>query len=280
MVIELVHVVGSRIELWHDDSTLFRYIYEPGTDPTESPKPYFHPLQTLAGNEATLYRPHDHPWHTGLAMTSAYLSGENFWGGPTFDRDEGYVHRDNHGRIEHAAWGEISCDDGVPSLQESLRWVAHDGAVWIHEERRISVGEIDAASGCWRLDLSFRLENVAGFPLVFGSPTTQGRPQAGYGGLFWRGPLLHGGRDTGSERARRADVMGAKSPWLAYRAHDGSGDKTTILFVDGLTNLRHLTKWFVRDELHACASCSMFDEEYTLGPDGARPVLRRRARRR
>ena len=51
-----------------------------------------------------LYLPHDNPWHTGLAMTSANLSGENFWGGPTFVRDTGYAWLENQGRIRHQAW--------------------------------------------------------------------------------------------------------------------------------------------------------------------------------
>ena len=71
----LVHEVGEAVELRNGRGLLFRYVYESGVDPAESPKPYFHPLRTLAGEELTLFRPHDHPWHTGLAMTSAYLSG-------------------------------------------------------------------------------------------------------------------------------------------------------------------------------------------------------------
>ena len=78
----LVHEVGEAVELRNGRDLLFRYVYESGVDPAESPKPYFHPLRTLAGEEVTLFRPHDHPWHTGLAMTSANLSGEKFWAVP------------------------------------------------------------------------------------------------------------------------------------------------------------------------------------------------------
>ncbi|MBA3635756.1 MAG: PmoA family protein, partial [Rubrobacteraceae bacterium] len=116
----LAHAVGEAVELCEGRDLLFRYVYESGVDPEESPKPYFHPLRTLAGEEVTLFRPHDHPWHTGLAMTSAYLSGENFWGGPTFVRDEGYAWLENQGRIRHEAWNEMHGDG--PFLSERLSW--------------------------------------------------------------------------------------------------------------------------------------------------------------
>jgi hypothetical protein len=118
----LVHAVGEAVELRRGPDLLFRYVYESEVDPVESPKPYFHPLRTLAGEEVTLFRPHDHPWHTGLAMTSAYLSGENFWGGPTFVRDRGYIWLENQGRIKHQTWNEIQSDT---SMIELLSWNSH-----------------------------------------------------------------------------------------------------------------------------------------------------------
>ena len=161
----LVHEVGEAVELRNGRDLLFRYVYESGVDPAESPKPYFHPLRTLAGEEVTLFRPHDHPWHTGLAMTSANLSGENFWGGPTFVRNEGYAWLENQGRIRHQDWNEIQSGD--TSIKELLTWISHEEETWIEEERGISVGEIDPAGGFWSLDLSFRLKNVSDRPLIF-----------------------------------------------------------------------------------------------------------------
>ena len=184
----LIHTLHDAIELRYQDLTLFKYVYESKTPAVESPKPYFHPLKTLAGNEVSLFRPYDHLWHTGLAMTMANLSGENFWGGPTYTREAaGYVQLDNNGRIQHTAWQEISCDDEVHCV-EHLKWITHTGATWIDEERRIAISEINPEGGYWCLDLSFRLVNVSQQLLAFGSPTTEGRPNAGYGGLFWRGP--------------------------------------------------------------------------------------------
>jgi hypothetical protein len=212
-------------------------------------------------------RPHDHPWHTGLAMTSANLSGENFWGGPTFVRDRGYAWLENQGRIKHQAWKEIQSGDS--SIKELLTWISHEEETWIEEEREISVGEMDPAGESWSLDLSFRLKNVRDRPLIFGSPTTEGRPAAGYGGLFWRGPRSFGGGEIMAAGGLEGpEVMGQESPWLAYVGlHDGTGRGSTVLFLDSPTNVRFPCKWFVRNDPYACASCSfMFDEEYLLEP--------------
>ncbi len=78
MTLQLIHTYGRHIDLCYRERLLARYVYVPDTAPEEAPKPYFHPLHTLANNTVTLYRPHDHVWHTGLAMTMAELSGQNF----------------------------------------------------------------------------------------------------------------------------------------------------------------------------------------------------------
>lgn len=271
-VLRVVHTLQDRVALYAGEQPLFTYIYVPQTVQRESPQPYFHPLQTLAGETVTNYRPHDHLWHKGLAMTSAHLSGENFWGGPTYERDRGYVHLDNNGRMLHHSWDDLRCEPDAIHLAERLEWVTQAGETWIAEERRISVGEVQTAKGFWSLDLSFTLRNVRRTALTFGSPTTAGRPAAGYGGLFWRGPrsflrgtILAGGGLSGPE------VMGHAAPWLAYVGrHDGTARASTIVFLDQPSNPRYPTKWFVRNDPYACVSCAfMFDEELTLAPEEA-----------
>jgi hypothetical protein len=163
-------------------------------------------------------------------------------------------------------------------LVERLAWVARSGVTWIAEERRIAVAEIDPAQGYWCLDLSFHLTNRRHEVLVFGSPTTNGRPQAGYGGLFWRGPRSFlDGSILAADGLSGPEIMGKASPWLAYLgAHDGTGDRSTLVFVDHPDNPRYPTKWFVRNDPYACLSASfMFDEELTLQP-GADLALRYR----
>jgi hypothetical protein len=271
MKMTLIHTLHDAIELRYHDQLLFRYVYESKTPAVESPRPYFHPLRTLAGNEISLFRPYDHPWHVGLSMTAAYLSGENFWGGPTYTREAGYVQLENNGRIQHSNWEQTICDDNLYCV-EHLQWITGAGATWIDEVRSIVVSEVDPEAGYWCLDLIFHLINSWHLPLTFGSPTTEGRPDAGYGGLFWRGPrsFLHG-KILGADGSEGSESMGKQSPWLAFSGrHDGNHEQSTIVFIDQPGNPRYPNKWFVRNDPYACISCSfLFDEYYILQPGEA-----------
>jgi hypothetical protein len=265
--LRLVHDLDRALALERDGVTLFRYVYRPDTPALESPKPYFHPVHTLRGNLVTAFRPHDHVWHKGMAMTAAHLSGQNFWGGPTYVRDQGYVQLENNGTVEHLEWEEIGSE---LSMHERLRWLTADGAPWLREERWIDLAEIDLEASSWALDLTFQLTNGSPQELVFSSPTVEGRPLAGYGGLFWRGPRdFTGGQILAGGGREGPEVMGQAAPWLAFVGHhDGSGDSSTVLFVDHPDNVRYPTKWFVRTTPYACASAAfMFDQPYVLPPD-------------
>ena len=69
-------------------------------------------------------------------------------------------------------------------------------------------------------------------------------------------------------------MMGQPASWLAYTGrHDGTGDSSTLIFLDHPDNLRYPNKWFVRDTPFACASFAfMFDEEYELPPGETLPL--------
>ena len=183
---QLVHTLDSHIDLIHDDVLLFSYVYRPRTPDVESPRPYFHPLRTLGGQIVSGFRPHDHRWHHGLSMTCANLSGHNFWGGPTYLRDQGYTKLDNNRRQEADSpylQGSEIYGSGNNELFHDVLW----GDSVLIERRAIktTIGE-----NFWQLGLNFYLNNADNCThqtLVWGSPTTQGRDNAGYGGLFWRG---------------------------------------------------------------------------------------------
>ena len=97
----------DHVDLEVEGRLLCRHVHRSDVPMSESPRPYFHPLRTLTGDTVTDLRPADHRWHHGLSLTSANLSGQNFWGGPTYVRDQGYVLLDDHGRVEHAAWDAL-----------------------------------------------------------------------------------------------------------------------------------------------------------------------------
>jgi hypothetical protein len=95
-----VQAGDSAVTAVWDETELFRYTFAPDDPPLESPRPYFHPVRTLGGDVVTIYRPHDHVWHKGIALSLPNLGAENFWGGPTF-RNGGYVQLKNDGAMRH-----------------------------------------------------------------------------------------------------------------------------------------------------------------------------------
>ena len=234
---------------------------------SESPKPFFHPVNTLAGDLVTNYRPHDHVWHKGIQMTIAHMDGQNFWGGGSYRHGQGYVELPNNGSQRHDGWASIEVADERFAATEKLSWITQAGEHWIDETREIAVNELDADAGYWALDFTTSLRNVRGETLHIGSPTTEGRPLAGYGGLFWRGPRsFDKGEVITAAGHEGPEAMGQAAAWLAYTGrHDGSGNASTLAFLDHPANLRYPNKWFIRQTPYACASFAfMFDEVYAF----------------
>ncbi len=215
---QLVHALNDYVELRHNGTLLFRYTYVPTFDPWESRKPFMCPIYTLSGREITVYRPHDHVWHKGIQMTMACLSGQNFWGGYSWVREKKiYEKLDNVGSMKHIAWDELTCDEDRIVLRERLKWITQAGAGWINEVRELRV-DLKPDEGFWSLNWAMRLSNMSGQMLRFGSPTTEGHINAGYGGLFWRGPRsFTGGKILGTGNIEGPEAMGQRSPWLACR---------------------------------------------------------------
>ena len=292
MTFQLTHTHNSHLEAAHNGRPLFTYTYLPKTDPFETPKPHLHPVRTLAGNLVTVYRPHDHLWHHGIAMTFAHVSNgkgpsQNFWGGNCYVHPEGYKRiPEQVGRQQHQTWEQLRCSEDGIRLRHRVTWTPYTGEDWLEETRALAVTDVDEREGWWALDFASTLRNVSSQPLTFGSPTTHGRPNAGYGGLFWRGPrsflkgeILAAGAEGGPAGGLSGpDTMGHRAPWLAYIGrHDGTDgepaaqsptvSRSTMLFVDRPASFRYPAKWFVRDEPYGCASFAVtFDEEHTLAP--------------
>src|SRR5215469_8099133 len=110
MVMSLQAGDAAVTVMW-DDTELFRYMFVPDDPQLESPRPYFHPVRTLGGDLVTVYRPHDHVWHKGLAWSLPNVGPHNFWGGVTFRRGEGYVQLPNNGTMRHDGF-DIGCAEG------------------------------------------------------------------------------------------------------------------------------------------------------------------------
>jgi hypothetical protein len=253
---------GAAITVGHDGVELCRYVYRPPEPAIESPRPYLHPVRTLTGDEVSIYRPHDHVWHKGIAWSLPNVGPQNFWGGPTFVRDKGYVQLDNNGAQVHRS---LAVSDGT--VTQNLDWLTSSDELWFQENRTVSFSLVD---GGWALTFTTAMTNVSGETILIGSPTTEGRPNAGYGGLMWRGPRSFTDGEVLTPAGRGGDeLMGTRAPWLAFRGrHDGHGRTSTLVFVDAQTNPGHPTEWFVRSTPFACVCpAPFFSAEVPVGPE-------------
>jgi hypothetical protein len=259
---------------WRGDE-LFRYVYLPGEPQLESPRPYLHPVRTLDGDLVSLYRPHDHVWHKGISWSLCNVGPDNFWGGVTYLRDRGYVQLPNNGAMRHEAFERAEVRDGVLWLTERLTWVTQSGRECIAESRRIAVQVLPDLQA-WQLDFQTTMRNTSGDTIPIGSPTTNGRENAGYSGLFWRGPRsFSGGRVLTPEGEGGDELMGSRGPWMGFVGrHDEHGGSSSLLFRDSPANFSYPSQWFVRTGMYAClCPAPFFSEEYPLA-DGDELTLR------
>ncbi|MFD5637878.1 PmoA family protein [Streptomyces sp. NPDC127077] len=211
-----------------------RYVTRPALPARLSPRPYLHPVTTLAGTAVTETGPADHTHHLGVGVAVPDVEGHNFWGGRTYVRDQGPTELDNHGVQRHAGF-QLRDPDG---FVEELRWTAA-GTELLRERR--TVAAVALTDSAWALDFTFSLTNIAGRALSIGSPATNGRPGAAYGGFFWRAP-----KERDAPRVFTADTEGEEATharpadWLALA---GAG---WTLVLAGATAETRRDPWFVR----------------------------------
>lgn len=226
---------------------LLRYVYRPATPVDEAPRPYAHPVCTLAGEVLTNFRPNDHRWHHGLSFTISSLAGHNYWGGPTYRKGDGYQWRQNHGTQQHTAWLE----QDASNLAHMLDWRAGPtGEVLLQEKRTLSFMLISPRD--WSLRWTATLKNVSGRSLGLGQyHSSEGLEGSHYTGLQFRGArdLLdeHGDSTIGifaeGGRNGEAAVHGAAARWMEWRGQKDMSQRRVNLRFDNHTGPLH---WFVR----------------------------------
>jgi hypothetical protein len=221
------------------DAEVASYVVDPDLDIRLGPRPYLHPVRTLRGATVTDALPEDHPWHLGASVAVQDVDGVNVWGGRTYVRDAGYVWRDDHGRVAHAEW--LGTGDG---FAERLRWCDQAGRVLLNERREVSAR---AAPHGWLLSFGYALSAPATRAVTLGSPATNGRDGAGYGGFFWRATAGAARAFTASGEGEQA-VHGSAEPWLAVTV----AEAYTLAF----SGLAGDDRWFVRtgDYVGVCAA--------------------------
>ncbi|MDN0195025.1 PmoA family protein [Streptomyces sp. S.PNR 29] len=232
-----------------------RYVTRPELPARHSPRPYLHPVTTLAGTAVTELSPADHTHHLGVGVAVPDVEGHNFWGGRTFVRDQGPTELDNHGAQRHVSF-QLRDPDG---FVEELRWVA-SGAELLRERRTVAATELTGAA--WALDFTFSLTNVTPETLSIGSPATNGRPGAAYGGFFWRARKESAAPEVfTADREGEAEVHGRPAGWLAL-----AGSTWTLVFA-GATEQTRRDPWFVRAEEYPGVGSSLaYDERLPIPP--------------
>ncbi|MDT9686944.1 PmoA family protein [Streptomyces sp. P9(2023)] len=214
--------------------TVARYVLHPELAPGHAPRPYLHPVRTLAGIAVTEELSADHPHHLGAGVAVPDVAGFNFWGGRTFVRGLGPTVLSNHGVQRHEGFLSQQPDGFVAELA----WVACD-RVLLRERRTVTATALDDTA--WALDLSFSLTNVSGAELSFGSPATNGRAGAAYGGFFWRAPRSEAVPEVfGPDADGESSVHGARADWVAL-----AGRGWTLVFAGASEETRR-DPWFVR----------------------------------
>jgi hypothetical protein len=265
MTLRMHHAIDESVTVSAGGNPLFTYVYRPDTAQRESPRPYLHPVRTLGGDLVSAFRPHDHVWHKGISLALPFVGEHNFWGGRTYVHGKHYVQLENNGSAEHRVMIHLGVAEGVAAMAHSLGWFSQQGAPVITEHRAITAVIADGLS--WVLTFETALTNMSGGTLSFGSPTTKGRENAGYGGLFWRGPRsFTGGVVQSPAGVGGDDLRGTTADWFAFRGrHDETDRASTILIVDDSENPRHPPQWFARSEQFACLNpAPFFSEELDL----------------
>ncbi|MEV6184523.1 DUF6807 family protein, partial [Streptomyces sp. NPDC052015] len=162
---------------------------------------------------------------------------------------QGPTELDNHGAQRHAGF-QLRDPDG---FVEELRWVAA-GNELLRERRTVAATAL--TDSAWALDFTFSLTNITPGPLSIGSPATNGRPGAAYGGFFWRAR-----KEAGAPRVFTAaaegeeEIHGTRADWLAL-----AGATWTLVFA-GATERTRRDPWFVRAAEYPGVGSSLAHEE-------------------
>lgn len=268
--LRLQHEEGRAVSVFAGERLLCRYVYASAVAHQESPKPYFHPLNSLAGDTLTNFRPSDHPWHHALTFTLTDVSGANFWGGPTCRPEDGYKWRDDHGEQRHTAWTKLEAAGNAATLAHTLEWRTPQELIF-REERTLDLA-LNSAAQAWSIHWRARLVNVSGRALALGNPhSAGGKPGSHYTGLQFRGArellddhgdaaiklIAEGGRE-GVEA-----VHGALARWMEWH---GQLDETLRRVIIRFENNPGPLHWFVRRNYPLAAFPVQFDQNLALAP--------------
>ncbi|GAA2171733.1 MULTISPECIES: DUF6807 domain-containing protein [Glycomyces] len=227
------------VRLQVDGREVASYVWRSELPASTAPRPFLHPVRTLAGTVVTDARPHSHTHQLGISIAAPDIGGQNFWGGRTFVAGHGPAWLDDHGTQRHQRWLRHTDSE----LAHTLHWVDREGAALLSERRAIAC--VPLTPDAWTLSVQTRLANATDRPLPIRSPAALGRVGAGYGGFFWRGPAANGQVRVQSPAGTgvRA-VHGTTAPWLTVSGASTNAQWTMLFVPADATTAQD--KWFVR----------------------------------
>jgi LacI family transcriptional regulator len=223
------HSEDSADVLMGDGLPLLRYERGEQMTRVHAPRPYAHPIHTLAGVPLTVAQPRDHRHQYGLSVALPDVNGTSYWGGRTFLKGRGATLLANHGRqrVLERTSSPQDRDTAAAVLRERLVWEDEYGDSWLTEDRAIT-GRLLPELNAWHLDWRSEL-HADEHEITFASPASNGRFGAGYGGIFWRfdaSPISAMFSELGSGEA---GVHGRTTPWVALVRGGPQGPTTVIL---------------------------------------------------
>ncbi|GII98308.1 LacI family transcriptional regulator [Sediminihabitans luteus] len=248
---------GEAEQLVHDGVRLARYEKGDRLPPVHSRRPYLHPVHTLGGVPLTDAGPVDHRHHYGVSMAVPDVNGTSHWGGRTYVQDVGPTLLQNHGK---QVSGGVRVDATDPHvLHDAVRWFDESGVPQLDEDRTLTARTLDDGWALtWRSVL--RADHGA---LVIGSPATNGRRGAGYGGLFWRLSTAPAHVLSAAGEGEGA-THGSASPWVAFVQDRPTGPTTLLTVQHG--EPRH---WFLRaDEYPGACPALAWETPLTIPAGG------------
>ena len=224
---------ATGVDILLGSQRVARYVSAPDTPAFESPRPYLFPIRTAAGVQVADVQPLDHTWHHGFSLALPNVGRANLWGGRSWDRDAGaYVDRGDNGRMRT----ESIRVDPACAIVSSVSWLDARGELLATEDRTLAFAEAERG---WTLHWTSSIHVLS--PLTLGSPATNGRAGAGYGGLFFRAaPEFRGATATADDRRSGPadDFLGERARSLALTRPDGAA---TVRL-----GTADVSSWFVR----------------------------------
>jgi len=235
---------------------LLRYVFRPDTPAEESPRPYAHPVNSLAGEGLTNFRPNDHRWHHALSFTINCLAEHNFWGGASYRKTDGYQWRGDHGYQQHVAWLEKSAS----CLAHTLDWRTGAGELLLQEERTLTFALVSPKA--WSLRWVATLKNASAKSLQLGHyHSSHGLTGSHYSGLHGDdsvGVFAEGGL-SGEEA-----IHGNAAQWMEWRGQKDTSQRRVVIRFSNNTGPIH---WFLRKKNPLVAFPFQYDRDLTLAED-------------